>query len=333
MAPENEQTLTNDIGDTELEQWLTSVGDGAEINLPGLDIGIPVSRQQQQVVSQGDTDDDSDTDDTDDSDDTDDGNDDTEATTSSAQPTVDADSFTINGQQFPRADIERLYQFDQYMRSNPDVAKRLNDAIATPASTAESTVPAAQATATSEEYTAPDPPEFLDLDDPVQKFQWDNHVATQKVLHDNEQRQRQFFQTQAQERQATLNRQAQQDMDQALSTFKQQYPNLNDDDITHIRAAAGPFIEGMMKQLSPTDALVRSMEVAGMMDENVRNKMTDVTTKTPTDKQKTRHRKARLGEISGSGRSAPRTESRPSFTSDKEMLNALANEFSEQMQR
>ena len=35
------------------------------------------------------------------------------------EPSTDSDFITVRGQQIPRADIERLYEFDQYMRQNP----------------------------------------------------------------------------------------------------------------------------------------------------------------------------------------------------------------------
>src|SRR5215472_11136091 len=38
------------------------------------------------------------------------------------------DFFTINGEQWPRSEIERLYQFDRYLRDNPTVAQRVAEA-------------------------------------------------------------------------------------------------------------------------------------------------------------------------------------------------------------
>lgn len=334
MPPEpNDQMVTEpELGDAELQQWLTSVGDGAEIDLPGLDIGVPVSSRKPAselhgaeqgggFVAQNDEPDDEPDDEEDD--------DEIPDLVPDAQ-----DFFTINGQQFARADIERLYNFDQYMRSNPDVAQRVNDAITGQAPTGQAPVSAAPETTPDPEWKEPEPPEFLDLEDPVQKFQWETHVATQRVLFQNEERQRKFFAAQAAEQNRRNSFQAQQDMSSALSSFKQSHPNLNDDDIAKVRQLATPFVEGMLKQLPPVEALTRSMEVAGMMDSDLRPKLIDTTVKTPTERQRSHRRKARLGEISGTGRSAPRTEpNRPAFTSDKDFLNALAAEFSEHMQR
>lgn len=336
MPSEHQQSVTEpELGNEDLEQWLTSIGDGADIVLPSLSLGGPLPTNAHIPT---DTDPTGGTDELDD----DEPDDDDELTeTPPAQPTGEQDdSFTINGQPFSRADIERLYNFDQYMRANPDVATRVNAALTGQASgLGQATVPQTPPPADppvppTTEWKPPEPPDFLDLEDPAQKFTWDTHVATQKAFFDREQRDNKFFTQQAQERQANVNRQAQQDMASALTSFKQSHPNLNDDDIAKIRQAAVPFVDGMMKNLAPTDALIRSMEVAAVMDDDLRAKVQDPTVRTRTTAQQTKHRKARLGELSGSGRSAPKTEqARPAFTSDKDFLNALASEFSEHMQR
>lgn len=347
MPPEpNDQMVTEpELGDAELQQWLTSVADGADIQLPGLDIGVPPSSRKpptelhtgdQPTSTGGAPDDDEEPDD-------DEAPDDDQTGAPAGEPQAGVDFFEINGERFAREDIERLYNFDQYMRANPDVAQRVNATLTGQGPAGQAPLPPASETPTDqghtelpvvEEWKEPEPPEFLDLDDPVQKFQWDNHVATQKVLFDNEQRQRQFFATQAAEVSRQRSEQAQRDMASALASFKQVHPNLNEDDIAKVRQLAIPFVEGMMKQLPPVEALSRSMEVAGMMDNDLRDKLIDQSVRTRSEQGKSRHRKNRLGEISGSGRSAPRTEqARPTFTSDRDFLNALASEFSEHMQR
>jgi hypothetical protein len=343
--PENEQQIyaDADLGDAELQQWLTSVGDGADINLPGLDIGLPtgvrnieagmarVDKTTTDQLPNGEEEDDDEPED-----------DETPIDPPTPDPTAQTSStpdfIEVNGQQIPRADIERLYQFDQYLRANPDAAQRVQAAIPAPTATSaggQPNVPSPPAPANQvAEFEEPTPPDFLDLDDPAQKFQWDSHVATQKALFDRDQRDTRLFAQQAQERQAQTNRQAAVDMTTALDKFKQTHPNLNEDDITKIRKAAGPFVGGMLAQLPPVDALIRSMEVGGMMDDDIRTKLTDPTVRTQSEKTKTRHRKARLGELSGSGRSAPKTDTaRPTFTSDKDFINAIAQELSESMQR
>jgi hypothetical protein len=342
--PENEQQIyaDADMGDAELQQWLTSVGDGADINLPGLDIGLPtgvrnieagIARVDKTVTDQTPTGDEDDDDPEDDEPPVSNDQTPTPPTQASGTP----DFIEVNGQQIPKADIERLYQFDQYLRANPDAAQRVQAAIPAPTapSAEQPNVPTPTPAANQvTEWKEPEPPDFLDLDDPAQKFQWDTHVSTQKALFDRDQRDNRLFAQQAQDRQNQTNRQAAVDMSMALDKFKETHPNLNEDDIVKIRKAAGPFVGGMLAQLPPVDALVRSMEVGGMMDDDMRVKLTDPTVRTQSEKTKTRHRKARLGELSGSPRSAPKTDTaRPTFTSDKDFINAIAQELSESMQR
>lgn len=322
----NDQVITGaELGDDDLQQWLTSIGDGAEIELPSLSLGTPTPTPTGEAPD----------DEPDDEDD-----DEPPEGAPPAQPTGEApDSFTIgDGRTLSRADAERLYSFDQYMRANPDKAAAVNAALASttpPTVGGQPPVPTPPAPASeTPEWKEPEPPDYLDLEDPSQKFTWESHVATQKALFDRDQRDNQLFAQQAQERQANTVRQAQQDTAAAVATFKQVHPNLNEDDIAAIRKASVPFIDGMLKNLPPVEALGRAMEVAAVMDDDLRAKIQDPTVRTRSNKEQTRHRKARLGEISGSPRSAPKTEpTRPVYTSDKDFLNALAAEFSEHMQR
>lgn len=343
MPPENEQAIlaANEVGDDELEQWLTSVGDGADIQLPGLDIGIPPSSRrevlnnnidQSVITNDGGTGEDEDEID-------DDAGDDTDPTgapqnaPAPASANAPADFTLSNGQTISREDAERLYNFDQYLRANPDKAAAVNAAIAGQPTPAQPAVPEAAAQAST--WEEPEVPDFLDLDDPAQKFQWDTHVQTQKVLFEQEQRSQKFFQQQAETTRQSQVRQAETDMAAALVQFKTTHPNLNEDDIVAIRKAAGPFVQGMLAQLPPVEGLIRSMEVGGMMDEGLRTKLTDPTVRTRSEAQQTRHRKRISGAISGSPRSAPKGETtRPTNQmSDKDFLNELAQGFNEAMQR
>ena len=336
MPPENEQAITdNDIGDAELQQWLTSIGDGADIELPGLSLGGPFTPPappaptgEEPTGEEDDDDDDPEADETLDPDPT-------------GAPATQAgadDDFEVNGQRISRADVERLHNFDQWMRANPDAAQRVNAAIAEPTTpTPDGGQPPVSSTPEPTGqvagYEAPEPPDFLDLDDPAQKFQWDTHVATQKVLFDQAQAQQRFFASQAETQRQVQTRQAETDMATALTVFKTAHPNLNDDDIVAIRKAAGPFVSGMLAQLPPVEALTRSMEVGGMMDETLRAKLIDPEFRTRSAKEQTRHRKRISGQISGSPRSAPKGETtRPAYQSDKDFLNSLAEGFREQMQ-
>lgn len=243
------------------------------------------------------------------------------------EPSTPDDGFNINGTVWPREEIERLYNFDQYLRANPDAAQRVAQAVAPPVRTTEPPVPAPSAPTA---YEAPTPPDYLDLEDPSQRFMWDNHVQMQKALHDRDERDKARWNQLNAERQEQTQRQAQVDMDSALTEFRTQHPNLNDDDIALIRQGAAPFVEGMMRQLPPVAALVRSMDAAAYMNPDLIPKLIDPTQQSQTKKQQSTTRKRNLGSISGAPRSAPKTEGRPAYTSDKDMVNQLAAAFAEQ---
>lgn len=245
-------------------------------------------------------------------------------------PATPDDYFTINGNQFAREDIERLYNFDQYLRANPDAAQRVAAAIAPPSTVppqpSEPPVPAPEPETPS--YTPPTPPEYLDLEDPSQKFLWERHVAVEEQLHNqNVTFQRYIAQQQAAQQEAN-NRQASIDMETALTTFRDSHPGLNDEDISSIRKSAGTFLPAMMQQLPPVAALVRSMEVAAWAEPSFRPRL-ESDTPAPTTTQKSSTRKQRLSQISGSPRSAPKTEPRVQYSTDKDMVNALANAIAE----
>jgi hypothetical protein len=248
---------------------------------------------------------------------------------------IPSDFFTVNGNQVPRSDIERLYQFDQYMRANPDVAQRVSDAMSAgaqpvPQPTGQPNVsatapPAAQANT----FESPSPPEALDLDDPRDKILWDAHVLSQRSAFENQQA---IAQMQAQynnDRQQQLNRQAAVDMESALSRFQSTFPNLNADDVAQVRSEAAPLVPAMMAQNEPVNALYKAMEVAAFANADIRQRI-DAEPK-PTNQERSRSRKQRLGSISGSPRSAPKTnEGRPQYTSDRDMVKQLADAIAQE---
>jgi len=247
-----------------------------------------------------------------------------ESTEPESEPT---DYFTINGEQWPRSEIERLYQFDRYLRDNPDAAQRVAEA--TQPRPQSPAVPAPTQEAPSVEFDPPSLPDFLDLDDPSQRFMWESHVATQKAIFDRDQRDNRMYAQWAQERELQVQRQASADMSDALSQFQSSFPNLNEDDIARIRTDASPLVDGMLKTLPPVQALYRSMEVAAWANADMRSKLSDPTHTTPSEQTQSRTRKQRLSSISGAPKSAPKVEPRPTFTSDRDMVQQFADALAE----
>lgn len=239
------------------------------------------------------------------------------------------DHFVVAGNEIARADIERLYEFDRYLRDNPDAAARVAEAVAARAPV-ESSVPEAQTPTPAPQYEDPTPPDYLDLDDPTSRFMWESHVSTQRAIFDNEQRVANWVAQQNQIQQNQIQRQAAADMEVALSDFRSRYPALDDGDIATVRNAATTFIPSMMEQLPPVAALTRSMEVAAWADADLRPRLGGDSPSVPSQKARSATRKQRLSSISGSPRSAPKTEDRVQYSTDKDMVNALANAIAEQ---
>jgi hypothetical protein len=234
-------------------------------------------------------------------------------------PATPSDHVLINGQEVPLSDVQRLYEFDQYLRSNPDAAERVQAAV-------KPTVPAAPAPPTNETLT---PPEFLDLEDPAQKFMWDSYVRTQTDLAAIKQRDEIREQSNVQAR-ATA------DMDQALAQWTAAHPNFNDDQIIAVRkhAAEMNVIGSLMAtSSSPVAALARAMDLAALDNPDLRSIYLDPEThKTQTRKQKQATTKSKLNALGGSSGSAPRTTSTPRPMTDKQARDQFAKELSDSFQ-
>lgn len=237
-------------------------------------------------------------------------------------PPPDDDDLVINGNRYPRADIERLLNFDQYLRSNPDAAARVTEAV-----TNKPSVPEAKPEAPPQ-YTPPELPEGVELDDPISKLLWDQQVATHKELHEVRESQRKQVEAFNQTQQQQYERQAAADMETALSKFSTDFPSLNEDDVAQVRNEGVQYLPAMLQQMNGADALYRSMEIAVYANADLRQKVSSESPN-PTKEQKSRTRKQKLGSISGSPTSAPKTESRPQFRSDRDLVEQFAKELAE----
>lgn len=232
------------------------------------------------------------------------------------------DHVTVNGQQVPLTDIQRLYEFDQFLRSNPEAAERVQAAVqpVVPAPT-ETTPPADQ------ELT---PPEWMDLEDPQQRFMWDSHVTNQKTLLA-------LQQSNAQRQQAEINQRAQTDMTTALSRWTAAHPNFNEDQIEAVRkhGADMNIIGSVMATSSdPVTALVRVMDIAALDDPDLRTVyLAPEEKKTPTRQQHSATRKGKLNSLGGSSGSVPRTTTPTRPQSDREAIDQFALGLAESFQQ
>lgn len=229
----------------------------------------------------------------------------------------------VNGKEIPLEDIQRLYDFDQFLRQNPDAAQRVQAAV-------QPVVPApADPPAPANQEVALTPPEFLDLEDPAQKFMWDSYVRTQTELAQINQR------DSIRERQVSQSR-AVADMDQALTQWKTAHPNFNEDQIIEVRkhAAQMNVIDSLLATSStPVDALVRAMDLAALDNPTLRTVYLDPEIhKTQTAKQRSDTRKGKLSSLGGGSGSAPRTSTTPRPMSDREATAQFAKELADSFQ-
>jgi hypothetical protein len=242
-------------------------------------------------------------------------------------PAADTDSdlfVTVRGQQVPIADIERLHEFDQFLRSNPDAAQRVQAAVSKPVVPE----PAAPAEPANEVAT---PPEFLDLDDPVHKFLWEQSQTQQKELLS-------IRQADIARQQEEINRRAVADMDVALTRFRSAHPNFNDDQIESLRqhSASMNIIGAVMATTpDPVSALVRVLDLGAMDNEDLRTiyLAPPETPKETTQRQKSSSRKGKLNALGGSSGSVPRTSSSPRPMSDRDAIDQFAKELSDSFQQ
>lgn len=237
-----------------------------------------------------------------------------------SDPSALPDGFIlIKGQPVAITDVERLYDFDQFLRSDPDASERVAQAV-------KPIVPTPTPAPASQELT---PPEWMDLEDPQQKFMWDSHVANQNTLAAVAQ--------QAQQREQELsNQRAVADMDVALTRFRSAHPNFNDDQITALRLHARDMnIIGAVMATAPNqvDGFVRTMDLAAMDSPDLRSiYLTPETPSTPTRQQKSATRKRQLNALGGSSGSAPRTSPAKRPMSDREAIEQMAAGLAESFQ-
>jgi len=236
----------------------------------------------------------------------------------------------INGQQVPLAEVQRLVDFDTYLKANPDTARRMAESIAAPTGlppVPTATEPEARPVA---EFTPPTPPETLDLEDPSIKFMWDELVATRKQAWEATQMSQAVAQQGQVTQQQLTARQAEIDMRDAQAQFRHDHPNMTEDNIKSIRklAAEMNIVPGLLTSMpTPTEALHRAMEIAAWADADTRPLMLD-TSSTPSPTATTT-RKKRLSQISSAPGSAPVSDAPTRVRSDKDMIQAFATELAE----
>jgi hypothetical protein len=159
----------------------------------------------------------------------------------------------------------------------------------------------------------PEVPEWLDLDDPSQKFFWSQLQAQNKALN-------QIAQTQAQGLQEQARSKAQNDVDTAMATFRSAHPELTENDIGVVRlhAVSLDIIDGLARNRTGVDAVLKALDIAYLDHPEFRAKQAGEPTPTEVKATQSKERKSKLGALSGSSGSAPRTETPRKPESDRE---------------
>jgi hypothetical protein len=232
------------------------------------------------------------------------------------------ETVTINGQQILTSDVQRLYEFDQFLRSNPEAAQRVKAAV-------EPVVPAPAVEATPTPDPALTPPEWMDLEDPAQRFMWESHVTNQKTLS--------ALQAQSMQRQQSeINAQAAANTNTAISQWVAAHPNFNEDQVNEVRkhAAQMNLIDSLIATSpNPIVAVSRALDLAAMDKPELRTVYLDTEAPpTPTRQQASRTRKSKLNALGGSSGSVPRTTTTPKAMSDREAIDQFAAGLAESFQ-
>ena len=159
---------------------------------------------------------------------------------------------------------------------------------------------------------------------------WDELVETRKAAWEAQQVSTQTVEQFKHQQQVATARQAEIDMRDALSQFRHDHPNMNDESINEIRqrAAEMNIVPGLIQSMpTPTEALHRAMEIAAWADAKTRPLMLDTSATPPPTKSQTR--KQRLSQISSAPGSAPVTDQAPRVRNDRDMINAFAQELAD----
>ena len=213
-------------------------------------------------------------------------------------------------QDIPLAEVEELYSLGKTIReSGLQPTPLVTEGESVPPPTVE-TPP-----------TPPALPDYIDPDDPVQIGLWNELQSVKEQVAAT-------TTTVKQSAAESARVQAEATLERALSAYRTKYPSVTDADLAVIRPQAALIVNTMIQQHGPVDGMVRALYVASLENDQVRNKVLDITPTTTSTDSTTRKRK--LSALSGTSGSAPKTSpSRPQYTSDRDVVNALAKELSD----
>src|SRR3974390_2748155 len=172
----------------------------------------------------------------------------------------------------------------------------------------------------------PTPPEWMDLDDPSQRFMWEQFKTQATQIRSLQEQQSQTAAESARARAIT-------EVNVALDTFRQSHPELTESDVQEVRthAVALNIIGGLSQTRTGTDAVLKALDIAYLDHPDFAAKAKGEPTAAEAKAQKNAQRKQKLAGLSGSSGSAARQpEEQPKPTTDREAKAQAAKWLSEQ---
>jgi hypothetical protein len=232
----------------------------------------------------------------------------------SQEPTVP--TVRLGDKEVPLEEAQLLYELGKsirdtgYTRPEPQ-APAVDPAAATPPPQPVDQTPPPPA----------EPPEWIDTDDPVQMGMWSELQATRAEALAAKATAAQFV---AQQQQTKV----QQEVAAGVAMFKQQHPQLNDQEVQTLLTLAAPTVSAFVSTAAnPVEGIAKAIRMAGMDFEPTRARVLGLEQK--SGQQKSAERKSKLDSLNpkGSG-SAPRTATpRSSPRTDRAATEEFAKEL------
>jgi hypothetical protein len=211
-------------------------------------------------------------------------------------------SVTVDGVELPLDEIRSLRQLRDYITAHPEAAQKLY---------------------TPEEPSAPPEPqipEWLDTDDPAQMAMW-------RQINEQNRQINELTAAQQQDRQESANRTAANETEAAVNIFRNNHPELSEDDIWTLRrhATASGIAEGVIKAHGVAAGVPKALDLAYLDHPEFRARAAGEPTPAEKRAATAKERKDKLSALGGSSGSTPRTNPAPDLSSDNAAKKAAAD--------
>ena len=219
---------------------------------------------------------------------------------------------SIDGRAVPVAEARSMLELRQYLARNPEKAEAVRRAV--------------EGEPEPEPPAEPQPPEWMDLDDPSQRFMWETLKTQSSQIA-------QLQQQQSAQLAETARGRAVSEVNVAMDTFRRNHPELTEDDIQTVRthAVGLNIIGGLSAGRNGTDAVLKALDIAYLDLPDFRARAKGEPTPTEQRAKASADRKQKLSGLAGGSGSAPKQPAAtPRPTSDREMRLQATQWLSEQ---